>query len=157
MRKISSNHYAQSGSWEQFRDNTRHNTIKTSNIDTVHNGENPQDRGALYNNHIAQTLNVYFTPHKCTNEQLSSTVILQASDLVSPTPQVTSCYVNNLSHSQDAINYPYMNMSDNNNKDDTDTSNSVYDHTHLNINQYNQPIRLNIVRDNIYMITVSKL
>ena len=80
---------------------------------------------------------------------------LQALDPASPTSQVTTCNVNNLSHSQDASNYPYMTLRDNyncniNHNNNTDTSNSLYEHIHLNINQYTQPIRFNIVRDNIH-------
>jgi hypothetical protein len=80
---------------------------------------------------------------------------LQALDLSSPTSQVTTCNVNNISHSQDASNYPYMTLRDNNNyninhNNNTDTSNSLFEHRHLNINQYTQPIRFNIVRDNIH-------
>ena len=119
--------------------------------------------GALYNNHIAKHLNINCTscrtstadnyPHNCTNEQLSSTLIPQASDPVSLAPQVTTCTVNNLSHNQDDSNCPYMNLRDNNyniNNNNTDTSNSSYEHIHLNINQYTQPIQFYVVRDNIH-------
>jgi hypothetical protein len=122
--------------------------------------------GASYNNHTAKHLNINYTscqtstadnyPHNCTNEQLSSTLIPQASVPVSPAPQVTTCTVNNLSHSQDDSNCPYMNLCDNNNNDyninnnNTDTLNSLYEHIQLNINQYTQHIRFNIVRENIH-------
>jgi hypothetical protein len=44
-----------------------------------------------------------------------------------------------------------MNLRENNNNNNnTDTSNSLYEHIHLNINQCTQPIRFNIVRDNIH-------
>ena len=67
------------------------------------------------------------------------------------TSQVTTCNDNNLSHSQDASNYPYMNLRDNNNNNNnTDTSNSLYEHIHLNINQYTQPIRFNNDKDSIH-------
>ena len=42
------------------------------------------------------------------------------------------------------------NINHNNNNNNTDTSNPLFEHRHLNINQYTQPIRFNIVRDNIH-------
>jgi hypothetical protein len=53
------NHYTRSVNVDNFKDNTY--TIKTTNIDMGHNGQNHQDRGALYNNHIAKHLNINYT------------------------------------------------------------------------------------------------